>query len=1000
MKTIVALLLFISIAANASQISSASGEVTVPLASFQSIASELERYKEAPINYGFGLANMTITGKENPDTKAIHAEVNIRFTLEVFDSRWTAIPLLNQQVSVSRVRVNGRQAQLAVEDGIFYWVTKNKGQYTVDLQYKVDARNQLLNLATPGIATSLTATLPFEDKSLRLTPGVDTKVVVSNGQTRLSANLPPIHQAQLIWQQAIFDEYLISQSRYLVKERDDALFVEAAYQLASFSNDPIKVELFPASQIVQSIRLDGEKARVINENGMLNLVVSGAGNFQVEIELVIAINDSLGKPHASIAVPFIPINALDLELSGNKQLNVSNAAHVETKFDGDVTYASTYLSSTNKIELSWQEAIPEDIEAELRANATNYHLLYAEEGVLHGDTLIEYEVTRGETNQIKLRVPDGVLVNRVSGLMDAIVDWRAVEENGSNILTIFLNRSLQKGKHQLILDYEVLVGTQNDLEFAIPLIEMVEVVRQRGMIALLESQELTLLPKQDSGLTKVGENQLPSDIRQRTSLKIDHTYKYSVKPSALTVTMVPPVREQGKFDATVDTLISVGDVTLTGSTAIQINVKSGSLMSTTLSIPGNVNVLGLTSPALRTYEVLADGNDNQGTSGNQKIQVEYTQEMEGQFRIDVNYERILAEDLSTVDVPTLSVLDAEVEHGRLAIEALAAVEIKPSKAEQLTSVEVGELPRQLVLKTTNPILLAYRYVNPPVELVLAVTHHKELQTLAANIETATYQTLMTADGLMVTRASYLIKNNRRQFIRVKLPEDSEIWSLSVDGKAEKPAVTGNGSGMEILVKMINSNQGFPMELIFASQTEKMRNIGTLAFLLPEPDMVVTKTHWDLYLPDDYRYGDIESNLDQRLAWSGYLPESSAIQGAGPVAVELPLEGVHFGFEKLYASQVKDGVYVKIDYTPKWINRGLVVFVALISLLIVACAFVVRRYPSNRMAPLARAVAIFAIIPGVYLLITAEVHLLWIMSWLLLVGIVLLLMQTLRINQPS
>ena len=52
-----------------------------------------------------------------------------------------------------------------------------------------------------------------------------------------------------------------------------------------------------------------------------------------------------------------------------------------------------------------------------------------------------------------------------------------------------------------------------------------------------------------------------------------------------------------------------------------------------------------------------------------------------------------------------------MEHGRIAIEALSALEVQASLVEQLSSLEINELPRQLVLKTTNPILLAYRYVQ-------------------------------------------------------------------------------------------------------------------------------------------------------------------------------------------------------------------------------------------------------------------------------------------------
>ena len=65
-----------------------------------------------------------------------------------------------------------------------------------------------------------------------------------------------------------------------------------------------------------------------------------------------------------------------------------------------------------------------------------------------------------------------------------------------------------------------------------------------------------------------------------------------------------------------------------------------------------------------------------------------------------------------------------MEHGRIAIEALTAVEVQALVADQLSALEVSELPQQMILKTTNPILMAYKYVSPPYRLALEVTRHQ------------------------------------------------------------------------------------------------------------------------------------------------------------------------------------------------------------------------------------------------------------------------------------
>ena len=274
------------------------------------------------------------------------------------------------------------------------------------------------------------------------------------------------------------------------------------------------------------------------------------------------------------------------------------------------------------------------------------------------------------------------------------------------------------------------------------------------MVALLSSPELTLTPVEpadgtaDARLTRVGENQLPAYVRDQLSLTIAHTFKYVESPVELFATASAPAPVEARFDAQVDTLASLGEVTVTGRATVEINVKSGRTSALRIGAPPGVNLLSLTAPSLRTYRVTTE-------DGQQWIDVEFTQEMEGQFRVEATYEQILPDAGLDVEVPTLSVAGADVEQGRIAVEALTAAEVQPSTADQLMAVDVDELPRQLVLRTTNPILLAYQYSRrePPHRLVLSVTRHARVETQEAAIDRADYRTLMTRDGLSVTVAA-------------------------------------------------------------------------------------------------------------------------------------------------------------------------------------------------------------------------------------------------------
>ena len=495
---------------------------------------------------------------------------------------------------------------------------------------------------------------------------------------------------------------------------------------------------------------------------------------------------------------------------------------------------------------------------------------------------------------------------------------------GDTHIRVFLNRAVS-GEFVLNVAYEQLLADTGPetSPITVPILRALDVVRQKGMIALLSGPDLALAPTAHADMSEVGENQLPAFFRNLLQQPVSHTYKYHSTSAQLDVETVTPERKQGKFNAQIDTLISIGEVTLKGQVSIENDVKSGVLRELQLYLPLDVNILGVTGPSIRSHLITAEGD-------RQRVNIEFTREMEGQFRIELNYERIMLDGVDEVTVPRVEVADADVEHGRIAIEALSALEVQARVAEQLSSVEINELPRQLVLKTTNPILLAYKYVKTekPFTLNLSITRHEEIDVQVAAIDTATYQTLFTTDGLAVTRVQFDVRNSRRQFLRLNLPASSEIWSVFVNGSAQKPAYAAgqDESGRDVLIKMINSSTAFPVELVYATRGAAMNRFGRIVASLPRPDMIVTHSNWDVYVPASPHYGNPASNMEilvtgvmtsmQNATGELLRSRGGAVISGEPLHIELPTQGVLYRFSKLYANQSEEEAWFSLRYVDR------------------------------------------------------------------------------------
>jgi hypothetical protein len=930
------------------------GQVQLPLDTYNQLvdASRTPRHVPRPVPAAYAIGTATVNVSVTSTGPKATGDVTVEVRIRVFEDEWSSVPVLPSGTAVQSVSVNGQPVQLVSSPYGLIWGVDKAGAYNMSLVYRVDAIRSDAGFALPvpipeAAATNLTATLPGSGLDVAVIPGAGIRTNIRGSSTVVTATVPTSNGVQITWRTPSREGHSLSRARYTGSLAGDAVTWSGELSVEVFSDETVTLSLLPRTVTLRDVRVDGNEAPILVEGGSYATHVKGRGRHQVTVSFQVPVVTEGGPPRINLTIPQVPVSRFDLTLPGRKEVTVSPKANVSSRSSGGSTVATIFVPMGTNVSFSWAEAVPEAVRAEIRANAAIYHTVHAEEGVLYVQAMVVYEVSRGETNLVKLSVPPEVQVNRVVSPSGAVADWRITGGRGGETreISVFLDRML-KGELLLQVVYDRSLA---DEAMVVPLLRSVDAQRERGMVALLSSKELTLRPVADGGATRVGENQLPAFVRDLVEMTVAHTFKYVELPSQLTVEAVPPERKQGRFDAQVDTLITLEEVTMRGSASIEINVKSGGIMELELGLPENVNLLSLTGPSLRTHSVEA------GDGGQQKIAVHFTQEMEGQFRIEVAYERIMVDAEPEVEVPTLMVAGAEVAQGRLAIEAKSAVEVQDTVKDQLTKLDINQLPQQLVLRTTNPILLAFKYVHaePPHRLVLKVTRHKEVTVQEAAIDQARYRTLFTSDGLAVTTARFVVRNSSKQFLRLQLPRESEVWSAFVDGKPEKPAQSEDDE-RTVLIKIVTSTRGFPVQLIYATRVGPNKVLGKIRAQLPRPDILVTRSAWDVYLPVEMSYGEVSTNMNvvgagvfERMqpAEGGEEQAQAAATQVEPLRINVPTSGIRYSFEKLYANQGEEEAEFSIPYASRAGARvGKLLSIILVLLLWFGVATALRPHP--------------------------------------------------------
>jgi hypothetical protein len=96
--------------------------------------------------------------------------------------------------------------------------------------------------------------------------------------------------------------------------------------------------------------------------------------------------------------------------------------------------------------------------------------------------------------------------------------------------------------------------------------------------------------------------------------------------------------------------------------------------------------------------------------------------------------------------------------------------------------------------------------------------------------------------------------------------------------------------------------------------------GTIKSQLPLPDMVVTHTKWDVFLPTEPIYQKVHSNLQLVSQGQAINPQNqnrssaSDLGSSQPLRINVPQQGIKYSFEKLYANQSNTLAYFEIRYS--------------------------------------------------------------------------------------
>ncbi len=365
-------------------------------------------------------------------------------------------------------------------------------------------------------------------------------------------------------------------------------------------------------------------------------------------------------------------------------------------------------------------------------------------------------------------------------------------------------------------------------------------------------------------------------IRVETTTEGEKTNAWAVLPNtnhiqvrwtrALPKEAIVSAKLEPKVYAETATYATIGNGVISNTTHITYSILQSEVTSLRVALPEDVSVLEVRGNDLRDWKVSSK-------DGTQYIDVFLNFGVKGNYQLNFTYERPIGDGSGVLEMPWVRAMNTERENGYYGIAASSNVELAAKSSEKVTAIDIKQLPQVIWAGSDNPILLAFKYLSQPFAITIEVTRHEELPVLVAAIDSARFKTLRTEDGKVLTKATYQVRNNVKQFLRLDIPVGAKIWSSFVSGKPVKPAMDKERHVLLPLEKSRMMGGGltqFPVEVVYLNEEKSLGGWGTLKLGLPKADVPVSQMNWEVSLPQDYTYFSFGGDMRQ----SGYVQSRS------------------------------------------------------------------------------------------------------------------------------
>lgn len=474
------------------------------------------------------------------------------------------------------------------------------------------------------------------------------------------------------------------------------------------------------------------------------------------------------------------------------------------------------------------------VEPELRASEQATVRIGEERLGYSGQLLVD--VTKAGVFALELAVPGEVDVDLLTAPQVSHWDERR-DDDGQRLITVHL-RADTTGRIPLQVALSRPIG-EDDGRLTVPAVRLVGARKQAGQVVVVPERGLQLRVAERAALSEVNPREVGVDAEGALAFRVlggDWDLQLEVERT----------RSLVRVEAL--HLARVAAAAVRHELRLRYALEHAGAKRLLLELPPGAFGLAVEGPEIARWDRRGD-----------TVEVELARKwFDRTYPLTLRFETRIGDD-GAVAIAPVATPGATIRRDHLAVFATDRVGLAVTTADDaLLPADARAVPSEFGAGDLAAAAFCYRSAGRSYRLELAATRHQPAALQQAEVRSARVASVLTPRGDQLSQLRLELTVGARRHLRMALPAGSELWELSVNGRAVDAARDDAGAWLVPVAHTAVGELG--MELLATWITPGEALAGRQELTGPMLDLPLRDVEWTVVVPEGWQADDFGGTL--------------------------------------------------------------------------------------------------------------------------------------------